>query len=387
MRIKISNIITAASALMLLPAAVMAEGTASASKPAEAASGNNTLMILLGLSAVLLIIIGILANVTGQFSESLLQLYRQQRSKIAAKAVALLILFTGLSLHSMAAGAAKAAAPAAPLIQGVADTDSWMLIIFITLEFLVILGLLYNISSLKKKIDSNGGMMSLPEEYKSTQEKRSWFWDNFNAAASLEQEKDVLLDHNYDGIQELDNSLPPWWKYGFYITICFAVIYFFRSEITHSAPGSHDEYVAEMAQGEADKAAYLAKAGNQVDETNVTRLTDEASLAAGKEIFTKNCTPCHLIDGGGLVGPNLTDDYWLHGGNIKDIFKTIKYGYQEKGMKSWKDDFTPKQIQEVASYVKSLHGTKPANPKAPQGELYVEAEVGAAKPAADSTKK
>jgi cytochrome c oxidase cbb3-type subunit 3 len=387
MRIKLSNMITAASALMLLPATLMAEGTAPAAKTAEAAPGNNTLAILIGLSAILLILIGVLANVMGQFSESLLQLYRQQKSKIAAKSVALLLLFSALSFHSIAAEAVKAApAPAAPMIQGVANQDSYTLLIFITLEFLVIIGLLYNISSLKKKIDSNGGMMALSEDYKATQEKRSWFWDNFNAAVSIEREKDVLLDHDYDGIQELDNSLPPWWKYGFYITIIFAVIYFFRFQIAHTGPGSREEFLTEMAQGEADKAAYLAKAGSQVDENSVTRLTDETSLAAGKEIFTKNCTPCHLIDGGGLVGPNLTDDYWLHGGSIKDIFKTIKYGYQEKGMKSWKDDFSPVQIQQVASYVKSLHGTKPANPKAPQGELYVEAGAPAA-PAADNTKK
>ncbi len=383
MRIKFSNILIAASTLMLIPAAAIAEGSKPAAAAAAADSGTTTLTVLIGLSVVLLVIISILANVSGQFAESLLQLYRKQKDNMAAKTVALIMLFSAISMHSMAAEAAKTAA-AAPVISGVANSDSYMLITFVVIEFLVVFGLLFNINSLKNKINSNGGMMSLPEDYKARVAKKSWFWDNFNAAASLEQEKDVLLDHNYDGIQELDNSLPPWWKYGFYITICFAVIYFFRFEIAKTAPGSRDEFLTEMAQGEADKAAYLAKAGNSVDENSVTLLKDDASLAAGKEIFTKNCTPCHLIDGGGLVGPNLTDDYWLHGGNIKDVFKTIKYGYQEKGMKSWKDDFSPMQIQQVASYVKSLHGTKPANPKAPQGDLYVEATPGAA---ADSTKK
>jgi len=214
--------------------------------------------------------------------------------------------------------------------------------------------------------------------------KRSWFWDTFNKAASIEKEHDILLDHNYDGIQELDNSLPPWWKYGFYLTIVVACIYFYRFHISHDGMSQHEEYVAEMEKGEQDKAAYLAKSANNVDESSVTMLTDPGSITAGKELFEKNCAPCHLPDGGGVVGPNLTDDYWLHGGSIKDIFKSIKYGWQDKGMKSWKDDFSPKQIQELASFVKSLKGTHPATPKAPQGELYIESTPGA-KPA-DSIK-
>lgn len=372
MRMKVRNIALAASALALAPKVLLAAETVPAKTGSDGASGQTTLMMLAGLSIILLLVIGILSGAMRGFSETLVQQYRQQKDKLAGKAAVLVLLLMSVSMSAFADGAVKAQA-AKPMISGVSDTESYLMIIFISLELLVIFGLLYNIASLKKKIDENGGKMSLPAEYVAQQAKKSWFWDNFNAAASLEREKDVLLDHNYDGIQELDNSLPPWWKYGFYITIVVGAIYFFRYQVIHSAPNSKEEYEAEMAQGEADKAAYLAKAGNSVDETTVTLLTDPESLAAGKDIFTKNCTPCHLADGGGLVGPNLTDDYWLHGGGIKDVFKTIKYGYQEKGMKSWKDDFSPKQIQQVASYVKSLHGTKPANPKAPQGDLYVEA--------------
>jgi cytochrome c oxidase cbb3-type subunit 3 len=277
------------------------------------------------------------------------------------------------------------------VISGVSDSGFYLIMIFITLEFIIVFGLLFNIARLhrllKHKDAEDFVAVGAPAP-----RPRSWFWDEFNAAASLEKEKDVLLDHNYDGIQELDNSLPPWWKYGFYFTIVFAVIYLFRYEVTHSAPNALEEYNIEMAQGEADKAAYLAKAGNAIDETNVTLLTDATSMAEAKDLFLKNCLPCHLADGGGIVGPNLTDDYWLHGCGIKDIFKTIKYGYMDKGMKSWKDDFSPKQIQELASYVKSLRGTKPANPKAPQGDLCTDgaapaAAPAAAAPAADTTKK
>ena len=127
-----------------------------------------------------------------------------------------------------------------------------------------------------------------------------------------------------------------------------------------------------MAQADADLAAYRKTAANAVDETTVKLLTDAESLAKGKELFHDNCVACHNQQGQGLVGPNLTDDYWLHGGKINDVFKTIKFGYPEKGMKAWKDDFSGSQIAMLASYIKSLHGTNPPNPKEKQGELFVE---------------
>ncbi|MCY1542133.1 cytochrome c oxidase, cbb3-type, subunit III [compost metagenome] len=133
-----------------------------------------------------------------------------------------------------------------------------------------------------------------------------------------------------------------------------------------------EEYAIEVQKGEAAKLAYLASAANNVDENTVTTLTDAADIEAGKTVFVQVCAACHGADGGGSVGPNLTDDYWLHGGGIKDIFRTITVGVQDKGMKSWKEDYSPKQIQQIASYIKTLHGTKPSTPKASQGELYIE---------------
>ena len=125
----------------------------------------------------------------------------------------------------------------------------------------------------------------------------------------------------------------------------------------------------------------MKKSANKVDENTVVYLKDVADIDAGKKIYTTACVACHLADAGGSVGPNLTDDYWIHGGSIKDIFKTLKYGWPEKGMKSWKDDYTPQQLAQITSYVKSLVGTKPAKPKEPQGVLYEEKAAGA-----DSTK-
>lgn len=210
--------------------------------------------------------------------------------------------------------------------------------------------------------------------------KRPSMLDKLNASVSIEKEEDIMLDHNYDGIRELDNDLPPWWKYGFYLTIVVSVIYLLNYHVFGTGKLQEAEYQEQLAQGERDLEAYRKKAANLVDENNAELLTDDASIASGKSIFTTNCAACHGGAGEGGVGPNLTDDYWLHNGDVKDIFKTIKYGYPEKGMKSWQQDLGAKQIHEVSSYIKSLRGTNPANAKEKEGELYVETT------AKDSTK-
>ena len=189
-------------------------------------------------------------------------------------------------------------------------------------------------------------------------------------AVPISKEDTIDLGHNYDGIRELDNKLPPWWQAGFYISIVFAVVYMFIYHV-NSDWSSDQEYQTAMAEGEEMKKAYLAKSANLVDESSVTVLTDASSLDAGKEIYVQNCIACHGMAGeGNAVGPNLTDEYWLHGGGIKNIFKTIKYGVPEKGMISWQNQLNPQKMQQVASYIFSLVGTDPPNAKAPQGELY-----------------
>lgn len=198
----------------------------------------------------------------------------------------------------------------------------------------------------------------------------------------IEQEADLLLDHDYDGIHELDNDLPPWWVWGFYITIAYAIIYTIFFFGTGAIPNSGDEYANEMATEQAKVDAYLAAIGGAVDENNVVLLTDAAALEAGAKIFKTNCVACHLADGGGLVGPNLTDEYWIHGGSIANVFSIIKYGVPAKGMISWQDQLGPVAMQQVASYVLSLQGTTPATPKAPEGDKYVPED--AAAPAVDA---
>jgi cytochrome c oxidase cbb3-type subunit 3 len=181
---------------------------------------------------------------------------------------------------------------------------------------------------------------------------------------TLTNEK-LISDHEYDGIRELDNDLPPWWKWLFYLTIVFAIVYLIRLFVFQADDLIQlSEYDRAMAN-----AASLTPAPSQSATFELKVLTDPASIANGKAIFDKICSVCHLADGGGLVGPNMTDDYWIHGNSIQDLFNTVTNGVLEKGMISYKDQFSPQQRLEVISYIITLHGTKPANPKAPQGTL------------------
>jgi len=201
----------------------------------------------------------------------------------------------------------------------------------------------------------------------------------------VEEEGELLLHHNYDGIQELDNVLPPWWVYLFYGCIAFAFIYLVRFHIL-GADNQKAEFDKEMAEAKIQVDEYKKTAPDLMDKEKVTLLTDAADLSAGKAIFETTCVACHKADGGGSIGPNLTDIQWINGGGIKNVFNTIMEGGRAgKGMISWKDQIKPSDIQKVASYVLSLQGTKPAGGKAPEGEVWV--EEGAVKPAAvkDST--
>ncbi len=183
-------------------------------------------------------------------------------------------------------------------------------------------------------------------------------------ATPIEEESSVKLDHDFDGIQELNNPLPPWWTAGFIITIILSVFYIFYYMV-QGKDSQYVEYQREIARAKTQVDAYK-KEHHIVDANTVTVLTDKKSLEEGKEIYLKNCAACHVADGGGLVGPNLTDDYWIYGCDIKSVFNVITNG-TSKGMPPWKALGADK-IQKVASYVLSLHGTKPAKPKAPQGK-------------------
>lgn len=188
----------------------------------------------------------------------------------------------------------------------------------------------------------------------------------------IENDAQLLLHHDYDGIKELDNSLPPWWVYLFYGCIAFAAIYLVRFEIM-GGDNQETELKKEIAQAKIDVAEYMKTAPDMMDEKTVTLLTEAADLADGKAIYTTNCVACHRADGGGQIGPNLTDDNWILGGGIKNVFHTLVNGGRDgKGMISWKGTLKPKEMQKVASYILSLKGSNPKDPKAPDGEIWVD---------------
>lgn len=204
-----------------------------------------------------------------------------------------------------------------------------------------------------------------------TENSFAHWWNQFSGTTvSVKDEKKILIDdHDYDGIQELDNPMPPWLQFLFIGTIIFAIIYsvyYFGGY----GPSQMGELENELVQAEEQHKIYLAKAGASMDENTVVVLTDQQGIAQGKVIFDANCAACHGMAGEGGVGPNLTDKYWLHGGSVNDIFKIIKYGVPEKGMISWEKQLPPLEIQKVSSYILTLVGTNPANGKEPQGELY-----------------
>ena len=208
------------------------------------------------------------------------------------------------------------------------------------------------------------------------------FWSRISDMKPVEKEADIMLDHNYDGIKELDNHLPPWWKWLFYITMIWAVVYLVAYHVTDSLPLMDQEYQNEVAQADSLKARLAAASpAVEIDENALKYEPDDVILASGRTVYVNNCASCHKAQGEGDIGPNLTDTYWLHGGSVTDIYKTIENGVIEKGMIAWGPVLSQEKIRDVTFYIMSIQGSNPANPKAPQGELYVAPE----QPASDST--
>lgn len=337
-----------------------------AGPPVPSEMKNPTAQLLVGIIVALLLVIVLLAYVVTGAAELYLERYKETKQSSGKIGVWLLLVTSSMmSVPAMAQDQSQAVVPE------LSSTSLNTLIAVIILELGVIFYLLINLRSLLSKDK---------EVVKSTKPSFSFaaWWDQINRFRPVQEEANIDLGHDYDGIRELDNRLPPWWLYGFYACIVFAGVYLWRYHVSHNGALSAEEYQLAVTKAAEAKEAYLAKAANKVDETTVVYQSSSDYLAGGQKIFVTACAPCHLADGGGSVGPNLTDDYFLHGNDIKDIFKTIKYGYPEKGMKSWQDDYTPAQIAQLSSYVKSLHGTKPSKPKEPQGTLIESKEPAAA---------
>ncbi|CAG5078791.1 cbb3-type cytochrome c oxidase N-terminal domain-containing protein [Parvicella tangerina] len=275
----------------------------------------------------------------------------------ALKTIALLAIGLLFSGSAFAAGAPQEEnpifEPAMSDIIGMVIVDVLLLFIFIYFQ----------------RVFNNLASELLPA--KAMKEKNPWFKLNkvLTDAVEIENEETVMMDHEYDGIRELDNNLPPWWKWGFYFAIGFAVVYLLNYHVFQYGDLQYEEYEKEMAIAEEQKQAYLATLKLSVDETNVTQLTDQADLDAGRQIFKNNCAVCHGDNAQGNTGPNLTDEHWIYGNDIVNVFTTVKYG-TPNGMTAWGEDdmLLGHEIQQVASYVMSLHGTFAPGGLSPQGE-------------------
>jgi cytochrome c oxidase cbb3-type subunit 3 len=326
---------------------------------------NPLFLVLLSVIILLMLVIIVLGNVLTGVAEATKEKTRSGKTV----AVITTLFLMGAAKHGFPQSGSTLSS------QGIPSMNSGLLYLMlsaIALEILIIIVLLNAIQLFIRKEKE----ITKPEVQKIS------ILEKLNASVAIEKEEEIMFDHVYDGIRELDNDLPPWWKYGFYLTIVFAIAYLINYHVTSTGDLQIAEYNKSMLVARIAKEEFEKNNANNVNETTAEMLTDKAELTKGENIFKENCFACHGKFGEGGVGPNLTDDYWLHGGSIKDIFSSIKYGWADKGMKSWQADLSPVQIHEVASYIKTLYNTHPANAKEKQGDLYIEA-----KSAADSLKK
>jgi cytochrome c oxidase cbb3-type subunit 3 len=279
--------------------------------------------------------------------------YKNSKMKGGLKSVLLLAgVLTAPQLF--AAGSASAATEyAIPF----SDEAFWT---FFTLDMILVMIILYLTGILR-------GVIS---EYK-VPSKLNLFarWNQkMTDAVPVESESSILLDHDYDGIKELDNNLPPWWKYGFYITIVWAGVYMFYYNVFNVGMLQEQEYLAEMEDGELQVAEYKKAHPVLITSDNVTLLEDEASLLKGQGIYTTYCQTCHMEKGRGGAGPNLTDNSWLYGPDIKTVFTTISEG-TKNGMAKWSDIIKADEIQAVASYILTFEPVLPPSGKLPEGKI------------------
>lgn len=336
--------------------------------------------VLVTVIGLLAIVIYMLGNV---FILAIKNKMDYEKTNATPKAAILTGLMMLLSTGSLLAQSANIPAGTKTVVS---ETIIFILAFIVVLEMIIIVYFANGIRSfLKKEAVQSAAAAGIPVVVK---EKISWF-DRLYNRNTQEDIARLDLGHDYDGIKELDNEVPVWWRWGFAISLIFGIVYMYNYHIAETKPLQQAELAMDMEQAAIQQAAYLEKSANNVDENTVKMMSAE-DIAKGKELYIKPgaCATCHAENGSAIVngapgiGPNLTDDYWLHKGDIKAIFYSIKYGWPEKGMKSWKDDYSPIQIAQIASYVKSLQGTNPQPAKEKQGELFVEA--GAA-PVVDTT--
>ncbi len=317
----------------------------------------NTLLIIF--AVFLLFPIWILSNT---FLSAARKFYSDRAKSKSAK----VLLPLGLMMMSTSAFAATSSADTPGLSN---EAMTILLVCVIAAELLLILFFAKRTNDFIRKISSPETKATVEHQSPWASLRAKWMSMNFTP---IEEEHKIDTGHDYDGIRELDNVIPPWFTTAFVLTIIFSVVYLYRYHIAKSAPMQIEEYEIAMAKAELEHDEFLKREANSIDESSVTLMTG-ADLEAGQKVFVSLCAACHKADGGGLVGPNLTDDYTIHGGSLQDIFKTVKYGVPEKGMISWKEQLSPLQMAQVSNYILTLVGTNPPDAKEKQGELYVPA--------------
>ncbi len=367
--------------IIILCCAIPAMAQTSGATPAPAVtSGSNQLAILLVvMSAVLAFVIWGLGQVLVVLSRQLME--KNKNAGKVMSAIVLVVLMLAAQTAPAQTTATTEAVKVVPNYGGLSSSSFNMFLIVIIAEVTAIIFLLIAIRRIYAEL------MPAKAAVEGQQSALRQWWSRMDAklftrAVPVAKEADVMLDHDYDGIRELDNALPPWWKYGFYITIAVGFVYLLNFHVLGNGKNPTQEYAAEMNQARIEKELFEANNKDKIDENNVP-MADETGLAKAKDIFNTKCWSCHGKLGEGGAGPNFTDDYWIHKGSLNDIYRSIKAGYPEKGMQSWATDYTPKEMSFLASYIKTLRGTNPPGAKAPQGDLYTEA---AAPVAADSVK-
>jgi cytochrome c oxidase cbb3-type subunit 3 len=336
----------------------------------ETLFSNTAFEVMLAIVVLLLFIIIGLAQAVQAGAARNLERAKKEKRKDHNSTIGLLLIFLLAATTAQANSVTPGNVPAIPeqsfQYWGMGAQVFYLMLIIILFEVLIAT-LLFHSGMQLIKSDTIKNALANKRAEPSLLEK-------LNASVAIHEEESILTGHEYDGIRELDNDLPPWWKYGFYLTIVVAVIYLFHFHVLHTGKLSLEEYAQEMKDGAAAVAEYQKSAVDLVDENTVKLLKDPASISEGQAIYKQNCVACHGEFGEGKegLGPNFTDDYWLHGGSVNEIFRSVKYGWTDKGMKSWQQDLKPSEIQLVVSFLKSIRGTNPPNAKEKQGELYIE---------------
>lgn len=361
------------TSLMLYSSIANASSTAAAAS--EAPSNSFTLdtnTILLFVASLLLIAILVL----GGSLVSVISFYRKKRKSNNSSKVLSLLLLMGIlcSNTSMAQEATeKAVVATSPDISNSSVLTAILLLVII-LEIFIIIVFAKQIKYFSSAHKQKG--LNIEKQNKFS---LSNIWERMNKFKPIEEEASIETGHEYDGIKELDNITPPWFIAGFVLSIIFAFVYMFRYHVFKTAPLQIEEYTVSVEKAKIQQEKYLKTQAGNIDENSVVML-DQGGIDAGKALYTTNCVACHGDKGQGGVGPNLTDKFWLHKGSLKDIFFSIKYGWPENGMKSWKEDFSPNQIAQLSSYVYTLHNTNVAGGKEAQGDAYEESATAADAP-------